>query len=89
MQPVGQESVNTKVHFDVFFMKLLYVFYLSGFRILRYTFCLQRQMSGRCQAVLRQSSGNGQEIVKQSSSSCQANVRQSGGSHQDSRQTVV
>ena len=93
MQPVGQESLNTEVHFDVFFHETIVCF--LSIRIQNFALYFLstktdvRQMSGRCQAVVRQSSGSGQEIVRQSSSSRRALVRQSGGSHQDSGQTVV
>ena len=58
VQPVGQESVNTEVHFDVFFHETIVCFLSIRIQDFALYFLSTktdvRQMSGRCQAEFQQ-----------------------------------
>ena len=69
MQPlVGQESVNTEVHFVVFFHETIVCFLSIRIQDFALYFLSTktdvRQMSGRCQADVRPSSGSHPAVVK-------------------------
>ena len=73
---VGQESVNTEVHFEMFFHETIICFFFIRIQDFALYFLSTktdvRQMSGCRQAVIRQWSRNSQAVIKQLAGNCQA-----------------